>query len=131
MAIYHLAAEVGSRRGGQSAAAKFAYPFHQGRYSRDRSELLHAESQMLPAWAVGDPALYWKAADQHERANGRLYQQVEVALPIELTPEQQVELARSFALELAATSDGFLPYTLAVHRGQGRNPHAHILLSER
>jgi MobA/MobL family len=131
MAIYHLAAEVGSRRGGQSAAAKFAYLCHQGRYSRDRSELLHAESQMLPAWAVGDPALYWKAADQHERANGRLYQQVEVALPIELTPEQQVELARSFALELAATSDGFLPYTLAVHRGQGRNPHAHILLSER
>ncbi len=131
MAIYHLEAKVGSRRGGQSAAATFAYLCRQGRYSRDTSELLHRESQKLPAWAVNDPALYWKAADQHERANGRLYQQVEIGLPRELLSEQQIELARTFALELAATRDGFLPYTLVVHRGQDKNPHAHILLSER
>jgi MobA/MobL family len=131
MAIYHLTAQVGSRSGGQSAAAKFAYLCRQGRYGRDTSELLHSESQMLPAWAVGDPALYWKAADRHERANGRLYQQVEIGLPRELSREQQIQLAQSFALELAATPDGFLPYTLVVHRGQDRNPHAHILLSER
>ena len=24
-----------------------------------------------------------------------------------------------------------LPYTLAVHRGQGENPHAHLMISER
>jgi len=131
MAIYHLTAQVGSRSGGQSAAAKFAYLCRQGRYGRDTSELLHSESQLLPAWAVGDPALYWKAADRHERANGRLYQQVEIGLPRELSREQQIQLAQSFALELAATPDGFLPYTLVVHRGQDRNPHAHILLSER
>jgi MobA/MobL family len=131
MAIYHLEAQVGSRRGGQSAAAKFAYLCRQGRYRRDTSELLHAESQMLPTWAADDPVLYWKAADRHERANGRLYQQVEIGLPRELSQEQQIELAQSFALELAATRDGFLPYTLVVHRGQDRNPHAHILLSER
>jgi hypothetical protein len=135
MAIYHLEAKVGSRRDGQSAAATFAYLCRQGRYSRDTSELLHSESQSLPAWAANDPALYWKAADQHERANGRLYQQVEIALPRELLPEQQIELARNFALELAATRDGFLPYTLVVHSGHrssgNKNPHAHILLSER
>jgi MobA/MobL family len=131
MAIYHLEAKVGSRRGGQSAAATFAYLCRQGRYSRDTSELLHRESQRLPAWAVNDPALYWKAADQHERANGRLYQQVEIGLPRELLREQQIELAQTFALELAATRDGFLPYTLVVHRGEDKNPHAHILLSER
>jgi MobA/MobL family len=131
MAIYHLAAKVGSRRGGQSAAAKFDYLCRQGHYSRDTSELLHTESQMLPAWAVGDPSVYWKAADRHERVNGRLYQQVEIGLPRELSREQQIALAQSFALELAATRDGFLPYTLVVHRGQGKNPHAHILLSER
>jgi MobA/MobL family len=143
MAIYHLEAKVGSRRSGQSAAATFAYLCRQGRYRRDTSELLHKESQGLPAWAANDPALYWKSADRHERANGRLYQEVEIALPRELPREQQIELARSFALELAATSDGFLPYTLVVHRGhksnqdsdhksgQEKNPHAHILLSER
>src|SRR6202043_2844880 len=99
----------GSRSGGQSAAAKFAYLCCQGRYRRESSELVHCESQMLPAWAAGDPALYWKAADRHERTNGRLYQQVEIGLPRELSREQQIELARGFALELAATRDGSLP----------------------
>src|SRR5271154_3171560 len=131
MAIYHLTAQVGSRGGGQSAAAKFAYLCHQGRYSRDASELVHAESGGLPGWAGSDPDLYWKAADRYERANGRLYQQVEVGLPVELSPEQQIGLAQCFARELASTPEGTLPYTLVLHRGQGRNPHAHVLLSER
>src|ERR1700689_1299797 len=100
MAIYHLEAKVGSRHGGQSAAATFAYLCRQGRYSQDTSELLHSESHMLPAWAASDPALYWKAADRHERSNGRLYQQVEIGLPRELAREQQIELAQNFALQL-------------------------------
>jgi MobA/MobL family len=131
MAIYHLAAKVGSRGGGQSAAATFAYLSQAGRYGRDAAELVHTESQGLPAWAASDPALYWQSADQYERANGRLYQQVEIGLPIELTAERQIALAQTFAAELASLPDGALPYTLVVHRGHGRNPHAHILLSER
>jgi MobA/MobL family len=131
MAIFHLAARVGSRGGGQSAAAAFAYLCQRGRYGRDREELMHAESRGLPGWAVADPAIYWRAADRYERANGRLYQQVRIGLPVELSGEQQVALARAFAAELAATEGGSLPYTLVVHRGKGRNPHAHVLLSER
>ena len=128
MAIFHLAARVGSRGGGQSAGAAFAYLCQMG---RDREELVLAESCGLPGWAKADPAVYWKAADRYERANGRLYQQVKIGLPVELSGEQQVALAREFAAELAATGDGALPYTLVVHRGGGRNPHAHVLLSER
>jgi hypothetical protein len=131
MAIYHLAAKVGSRGGGQSAAATFAYLCQVGRYGWGNSELVHAESRGLPAWAATDPALYWKAADRYERANGRLYQQVEIGLPRELNREQQIALAQSFAAELAATGEGSLPYTLVVHHGGGHNPHAHVLLSER
>ncbi|HEX4651854.1 MAG TPA: MobA/MobL family protein [Granulicella sp.] len=134
MAIFHLAARVGSRGGGQSAAAAFAYLCQMGgdREERhDRQELVLAESCGLPGWAVKDPAAYWKAADRYERANGRLYQQVKIGLPRELSGEQQVALARGFAAELAETGEGSLPYTLVVHRGGGRNPHAHVLLSER
>src|SRR5271167_5211762 len=120
MAIYHLAAKVGSRGSGQSAAATFAYLCQAGRYGRDAAELVHAESRGLPSWAAKDPALYWQSADQYERANGRLYQQVEISLPIELTAAQQIVLAQSFASELAALPAGFLPYTLVVHRGHGR-----------
>ena len=37
----------------------------------------------MPAWAQDEP-LYsacWQAADAHERANGRLYSEVQFALP--------------------------------------------------
>ncbi len=137
MAIYHLNARVGSRSSGQSAAAKFAYICREGRYADgkqtrvDKDELVHFDSGNLPSWAVGNPALYWQAADQHERANGRLFQQVEVALPVELDQEQQIQLAHEFARALATTETRSLPYTFAVHRGKGENPHAHIIVSER
>ncbi len=60
--------------------------------------------------------------------------EVEVALPRELEQERQIELAREFAQELTRESN--LPYTMAVHEGKGKdgqgdNPHAHMMISER
>ena len=74
---------------------------------------------------------YWQAADEHERTNGRLFQQVEVALPVELDERQRRDLAGSFAERL--TREERLPYTLAIHRGgeARENPHAHLVISER
>ena len=43
----------------------------------------------------------------------------------------QVELAREFASKLTSAGGERLPYTLAVHRGRGENPHAHLMISER
>ena len=82
-------------------------------------------------WAEEDPRAYWEAADDHERANGRLFQQVEVALPVELDERQRLALARSFDERL--TREERLPYTLAIHRGgeAGENPHMHLAISER
>ena len=74
----------------------------------------------MPAWAEDDPGKYWQAADEHERTNGRLFQQVEVALPVELDERQRRDLARSFAEKL--TGPERLPYTLAIHRGEAKNP---------
>jgi hypothetical protein len=140
MAIYHLNARVGSRSSGQSAAAKFAYICREGRYADgkrvDKEELVHADSGNMPAWAKENPALYWHSADLYERSNGRLFQQVEIALPVELSDKERLQLAREFALALSTTEAGPLPYTFAVHRGKGKNgkganPHAHIIVSER
>ena len=50
----------------------------------------------MPAWAEAAPMTYWDAADLHERANGRLFQRVEVALPTALTAAEQRELAVGF-----------------------------------
>ena len=129
-AIYHLHARTGSRSKGQSARAAAAYIQRAGEYRRDQGdELVYTESGHMPAWAVADPTTYWDAADLYERANGRLFKRVEVALPLALTEAEQRELAVGFAHHL--TDAEHLPYTLAIHAGNGTNPHCHLLISER
>ena len=131
MAIYHLNVKTGTRIGGQSAKAKSDYIGREGKYEKDGEELEYKESGNMPEWAEDDPRGYWAGADAHERANGRLYRQVEFALPRELNERERVEVASSFAKNL--TGEERLPYTLAVHRGgeDGGNPHAHLMFSER
>ena len=131
MAVFHLKASFGSRAGGQSASAKSDYIEREGRYEQDGEELEHKEHGNMPEWAEDDPGKYWEAADEHERANGRLYSEVQFALPKELNEDERREAASSFAERL--TGGERLPYTLAIHRGgtNGENPHAHLMFSER
>ena len=131
MAVFHLKVSVGSRAGGQLACAKADYIEREGRYELDREELEHRESENMPEWAKDDPRSYWEAADEHERANGSLYREIQFALPRELNEQERRELASGFARRL--TEGERLPYTLAIHRGgpDGENPHAHLMVSER
>ena len=138
MAVYHLKMSVGSRDGGQSARAKDAYIEREDRYAQqDPEECEHVEHGHMPAWAQDDPRTYWAASDDHERSNGRLYREVQFALPNELSPEARRDLARSFAEQLTDVKEGKLPYTLALHKGESTkpdtpdNPHAHLMFSER
>lgn len=128
MAIYHLTAKTASRDDGKSAKAKADYIQREGRYSRDRDEVLYTQSGHMPGW-VKRAVDYWDAADLYERANGRLFKEVEFALPVELTLDQQRELVDEFARHL--TEGECLPYTLAIHAGGGENPHCHLMISER
>ena len=139
MAIYHLCVSVGSRSGGQSAAAKADYIEREGKYKEGAEEVAHTEHGYMPEFAAADPRQYWEAADLYERANGRLYRQVEFALPVELELREQIALAHDFAERLTAA--GKWPYTLAIHKGEydhrgkktdtARNPHVHLIISER
>ncbi|RWT33079.1 DNA primase, partial [Aeromonas caviae] len=129
MAIYHLTAKTGSRSGGQSAKAKADYISREGKYARDSAEVLHTQSGHMPAWAAASPSDYWEAADLYERANGRLFKELEFALPVELTLDQRRDLVDGFARHL--TEAERLPYSLAIHRGKDENPHCHLMISER
>ena len=131
MAVFHLKASFGSRAGGQSARAKSNYIEREGRYEQNREELEHKENGNMPEWAEDDPGAYWEAADEHERANGRLYSEVQFALPKELGEADRRELAGEFTERVCSKER--LPYTLAIHRGgaNGENPHAHLMFSER
>ena len=131
MAVFHLKASFGSRAGGQSAVAKSDYIEREGRYEKDGEELEHKEHGNMPEWAEDDPQKYWEATDEHERANGRLYSEVQFALPKEIGEAGRRELAVEFAERVCSKER--LPYTLAIHRGgaNGENPHAHLMFSER
>ena len=83
----------------------------------------------MPGWAEAEPTAYWDAADLYERANGRLCNRLEFALPLALSEAERRELAVGFAHHL--TDAERLPYTLAIHAGAGRNPHCHLMISER
>jgi hypothetical protein len=134
MAIYHLHATVGKRQSGQSAGAKSAYLQRDGKYKKSAEELLHKESGNMPPWAAESPSVYWQSADLYERANAKLFTQIEFALPAELDRAQQIELARTFARQVTrqpADASGPLPYTLAIHDRNGSNPHCHLMISER
>jgi hypothetical protein len=130
MAIYHLTAKVGSRRNGANARSKAAYITRQSEYAW-RRDLVHAESRNMPSWARQGHTDFWEAADKHEAANGKLYYELEFALPKELTKEQQLDLARSFLDSRAQVADvaGSLPYTFAIH--SPRQPHVHAVFNER
>jgi len=135
MALYHIRARTVSRASGASAAAAAAYILRLGRYAKaDHDPCLFSHAGNMPAWAA-DPRRrlgYWSAADAHERANGRLFKSLEFALPRELSHAQRVALAREFCERVARTDTGEpLPFLMAVHKGKGGNPHAHVMVSER
>ena len=85
-----------------------------GKYGRDPGELLGACAGHLPSWAGGNPRVFFAAADEYERSNGRLFTQVLFAIPNELSDQDALLMAYHYAE--AATETG-APYALAVHRG--------------
>lgn len=86
----------------------------------------------MPEFAQADPQAFWIAADAHERANGRTYTELQIALPRELGKADREELAREATRELLG---GRFAYTLAVHAPLAKDnidqPHMHLMFSER
>lgn len=128
MAIYHLTTKTVSKGKGQSSLAKAQYNMREGRYAEQEDKLVYAESGNLPKFSRGDHQRFWRNADHHERSNGRTAREIEIAIPKELPMKEQVDLTKRFAYSIVKNKH---PYVLAIHRGKGTNPHAHILFSER
>lgn len=129
MAISHCSV----RRGLAGKGAPHAlYVQGEGRYG-DRADVEHIEHGNMPSFAAADPLAFWKAADAHERANGRAYTELQYAVPRELTERKdQIRFARRMAYGIVGVKH---PYTLAMHDSKAadgeRNVHVHLMLSER
>jgi hypothetical protein len=129
MAIVHVAFKSSSTA--PPAAAHAQYIARDGQY-QERGGLELVESGNMPEFAQADPHSFWVAADAHERANGRTYTELQIALPRELDPVQRQELAREATRELLGNR---FAYTLAVHAPLAKDnidqPHMHLMFSER
>ena len=141
MAIYHLEAKVVSRGAGRSAVAASAY-LSCSRLYNDYDGIQHDytkkqglvwQQMFLPEYAPQewqDREKLWNAVEEVETAkDSRLAREFIVALPIELSREQQIELLQAFIRE-QFVSDGMCA-DAAIHDTDGHNPHAHILLTVR
>ena len=141
MAIYHLEAKVVSRGAGRSAVAASDY-LSCSRLYNDYDGIQHDYTKkqglvwqqvFLPEYAPQewkDREQLWNAVEEVETAkDSRLAREFVVALPIELSREQQIELLQTFIQE-QFVSDGMCA-DAAIHDTDGHNPHAHILLTVR
>ena len=138
MASYHCSVKTG----GKGRAGKHSdYISRDGKYSPELTkgnsskleDLEHTASGNMPGWAEHDHGVFWRAADEHERANGATYREIEVALPRELNPAQRRELVEDFIQQQIGERH---PYTYAIHLAKaaivkGEQPLAHIMYSER
>ena len=141
MAIYRLSIKIFSRGKGASAVAKSAYRAaeliksdYDGRehdYTRKRG-VIHKEI-LLPEHApleYADRAVLWNAVEKAEKNdNAQLARELELALPVELTREQNIELAREF-VQRHFVSVGMCA-DVCVHYAKKNNPHAHVMLTMR
>lgn len=145
MAIYHFDASVISRSKGRSSTAASAYrtaevikdhrtgEVHD--YSR-KGGVLHTEiiaPDHAPAWVHDRSALWNAVEDVERRKDAQVAREVRVALPSELTTEQNADLVRAFVQE-QFVARGMIA-DVALHapgrEGDQRNHHAHIMLTTR
>ena len=128
MAFYHLHQNDLTREKGSSATQMHDYITREGYYRDDHDEVMFSESGNVPS-CFSSPAEFWVACDEYERANGRMAVTLEFSLPAELTAEQQIDCVQGFVSDI--TSKENLPFTYAIHKGKGQNPHCHLMISER
>ena len=141
MAIYHCSMKIIGRSSGRTAVAAAAYRAGENLYDQElqqRSDYTHKggvvySEIMLPEHApaeYADRETLWNAVQKVEKsADAQLAREVEVALPRELTLEQQIELLRHY-IQDNFVSRGMIA-DFAIHDKGDGNPHAHIMLTTR
>ena len=140
MAIFHMSFSNISAGKGRSAIASAAY--RSGEKLFDDQEGRHyfyarsviPESFILtpknaPAWASDREKLWNEVERKDRRANSRYAKEFNVALPVELSEDEQKELLTKYVQENFV--DEGMVADVAIHRDHPNNPHAHVMLTNR
>ncbi len=141
MAIYHCNISIVSRGKGKSAVAAAAYRAGEKLtnewdgmthdYTR-KGGVVHTEI-MLPPHAppsFSDRSTLWNSVELYEKAgNAQLAREIDAALPIELSREEQLALVREYCSSQFVSKGMCVDF--AIHDTGGGNPHCHIMLTMR
>jgi len=82
-----------------------------------------------PAWAQDRGQLWNQVEKIEKRKDSQLARELNVAIPKELTRDQQIELVRNFAKEQFVAKGMIADVTM--HHLNSENPHTHIMLTTR
>jgi hypothetical protein len=141
IAIYHCSIKIISRGKGKSAVAAAAYRSGE-KLTNQYDGIVHDYTRksgiayteiLLPSHAppeFSDRSTLWNSVEKIEKAkNSQLAREIEIAIPKELSDEQQIELVRQYV------NDNFVSVGMcadfAIHDKKDGNPHAHIMLTMR
>ncbi len=141
MAIYHCTIKIISRGKGMSAIGASAYRSGEilkneydgvtHDFTRKRG-IAHTEI-LLPPHAppdFADRSTLWNSVEKIEKAkNSQLAREIEVALPVELDREKQIQLVREYVQDNFVSAG--MCADIAFHDKKNGNPHAHIMLTMR
>ena len=141
IAIYHCNIGIVSRGEGKSAVAAAAYRSGEKitnewdgmthDYTRKRG-VVHTEI-LLPPHAppsFSDRATLWNSVELYEKAgNAQLAREIDAALPIELSREEQIRLVREYCSSQFVSRGMCVDF--AIHDTDSGNPHCHIMLTMR
>ena len=127
MAIFHLSFSNGKVGKG---LAHFKYIMGEDRYSYKENEVIYEKHNMPPHVSAED---FWQSADAYERANGRVYKEIRIALPNGFSKKENQDLLNKF-LEKELGNNFY--YSAVIHdkdssEDEIRNVHAHIMVCPR
>lgn len=100
------------------------------RYITRKDALSAIRQSRFPVNTPRQIADYLRGCEDQDRKNARVVDKVMLALPRELSPEQQIGLVRDFAEH---ATKGRAPWLAAFHtKGKDRlNPHCHLVIRDR
>ena len=141
IAIYHCHIQIISRGKGKSAVAAAAYRSGEKILNQwdgithdytHKSGVIHSEI-ILPSHAppvLADRSNLWNSVELAEKAtNSQLAREIEIALPVELTEEEQINLVRTYVQDSFVAAGMCADFS--IHDKADGNPHAHIMLTMR
>ncbi|OAX74707.1 nickase [Lactiplantibacillus plantarum] len=140
MSIFHMSFSNISAGKGRSAIASAAYrsgeklfdnkegrSYFYGRSIMPDTFILRPKN--APEW-VNDRQKLWNEVEKKDRkANSRYAKEFNVALPVELSADEQKELLIKYVQENFV--DKGMVADVAIHRDHADNPHAHVMLTNR